>query len=157
MHTILKLRYFICSSLSSVVFSCSCFAFRKTRIWLGTFGTAEEAARAYDEASRVISGPKARTNLPQCTTLSSSSRFLSANLTAEIHKCYAKAMKLSPSANGNRSGLNAAACGGETGGFVWRRSEECGGEDVKETMKEEDNIEQMIEELRHDGSFELFI
>lgn len=38
---------------------------RGSRLWLGTFPTALEAALAYDEAARAMYGPYARLNLPQ--------------------------------------------------------------------------------------------
>ncbi|KAF2290034.1 hypothetical protein GH714_042464 [Hevea brasiliensis] len=37
---------------------------RRTRLWLGSFATADEAAMAYDEAARRLYGPDAYLNLP---------------------------------------------------------------------------------------------
>lgn len=44
----------------------SCVQVRSgSRLWLGTFSTAVEAARAYDKASRAMYGPLARVNFPE--------------------------------------------------------------------------------------------
>lgn len=114
---------------------------RKTRIWLGTYETAEDAARAYDEAARLMSGPAARTNFPLSSSTGAGT--LSPALRAKLEKCCTE----SASKPAQDNGANASGAGRDAGGD--RQEEDAKAED------DDEYIQEMIRELAYYGPVDM--
>ncbi|RDY11741.1 Dehydration-responsive element-binding protein 2C, partial [Mucuna pruriens] len=95
---------------------------RGSRLWLGTFSTAQEAALAYDEAARAMYGPCARLNFPDISDYASVKESLKDSSVAASSSCSSVATDTTTTSN---------------------QSEVCAGDDVKEKILP-DNVNNIV-------------
>jgi len=81
---------------------------RGSRLWLGTFSTAQEAALAYDEAARAMYGPCARLNFPNISDYASVKESFKDSFLAASSSCSSTTSDTTTTTTSNRSEVCAA-------------------------------------------------
>ncbi|KAH9327255.1 hypothetical protein KI387_007433, partial [Taxus chinensis] len=151
----------------------------KKRVWLGTYETAEEAARAYDEAATIMYGDHAKRNLvshngkAKANWNSEGTRILSNTIIDKLHKFNVASMALQYTAHKKITGRDSTSSliclkldtekSNQLG--IWQKKMDgVKGDSSKWVMKvkipatkvederEEDIVSEMIEELLQPGN-----